>query len=241
MKTYVKFSSHRLPFWVAALLAALTSPPLWAATHQSHASIQQTALRYVEAHADQFQVTPRAVPGRLDSRLRLALCSQPLEAFEAPGGLSAGRGVVGVRCEGAKPWKIYVPVTIELPAPVLAVVRDMRRGDIIAKDDLVTREADLAALRGQYFSDPAEVVGLRIKRHLAANLVLTPAMLDARRLVERGAEVTILAATGAIEVRMRGKAMAQGGRGERIEVKNLRSGRVINAVIIDRDLVKANL
>jgi flagella basal body P-ring formation protein FlgA len=63
-------------------------------------------------------------------------------------------------------------------------------------------------------------------------------MIDAQRLVKRGAEVTIVADTGNIEVRMRGKALGEGGRGDRIKVKNVRSGRVVTATVMARGVVQ---
>lgn len=238
MYAYVKTSTRRAralagaSLWLAA--AALPAAP----QHQSADSIQAAAVAFVESNADQFPVTPRVTAGNLDSRLRLGHCSAPLQAFAPPGGLSAGRSVVGVRCDADPRWKIFAPVDISLPAPVVALARSVQRGQVIAADDLTVREGDLAQLRGQYFGRPEEVVGHRAKRNLAATVVVTPAMIDARRLVKRGAEVTILADVGAIEVRMSGKALAHGGRGDRIRVKNNRSGRIITATVVDRALVR---
>jgi flagella basal body P-ring formation protein FlgA len=235
MKTSAKISS-RLGI-VLALLSIGTTLPSHAAT-QSRQSLQQLAVDYVYSQADRFSVPPHVEAGQLDSRLRLPRCDQPLETYESPGGLSAGRAVVGVRCDGQQPWKIFVPVEITLPAQVIAFAHRMQRGDLISKTDLVLLEADLAKLRGQYFQDPDDVVGHRLKRSVAANLPLKPSMIDAQRLVKRGADVTIVADTGTIEVRMRGKALDQGGRGDRIQVKNKRSGRVITATVVERGIVR---
>jgi flagella basal body P-ring formation protein FlgA len=234
MKISVKYLSVRGLAWVLLSLAGTGAE----AAYQSHQSIRQKAVDYVHSQAGQFSTPPQIKAGSLDSRLRLPRCELPLEAFESPGGLSAGRSVVGIRCDGKRRWKLFVPVTISLPAKVLALAHPMRRGDLIGKDDLVEQEADLAKLRGQYFQDPTELIGQRLKRSVAAKLPLKPAMIDAQRLVKRGAEVTIIADSGSIEVRMRGKAMGQGGRGDRIRVKNLRSGRVLSAVIVDRGIVR---
>lgn len=238
MKTSAKISTRAARRLLGAVLVAVAGGAA-ADDHQSVESIQARAVAFVTSRAEQFPVVPKVTAGSLDSRLRLARCSAPLEAFEPPGGLSAGRSVVGVRCSAEPSWKIFAPVDIALPAPVVALARDLRRGEVITADDLIIREGDLARLRGQYFSDPAELVGHRAKRNLAAALVVTPAMIDARRLVKRGSEVTIVADAGAIEVRMSGKALAHGGRGDRIQVKNNRSGRVISATVVDRALVRA--
>jgi flagella basal body P-ring formation protein FlgA len=238
MKPNAKKLTHYWPTQLCAGLALCASLPAMAAQHQSTESIAAAAVAFVEARSDQFPVSPRVTAGNLDSRLRLARCPTPLQAFEPPGGLSPGRSVVGVRCAGDTAWKIFAPVDIALPAPVVTVARDIQRGELIEAQDVVVKEGDLARLRGQYFRDPTEVIGHRAKRNLAAAVVVTPAMIDARRLVTRGSEVTIVADAAAIQVRMSGKALAHGGRGDRIKVKNNRSGRVITATVVDRALVR---
>jgi flagella basal body P-ring formation protein FlgA len=240
MKRHVKNSTQGAARWLATALAFGVTAATAAEPHQSAASIQAAAVAFVEAHADQFPVTPQVSAGQLDSRLRLGQCSEALQTFAPPGGLSAGRSVVGVRCDAEPRWKIFAPVDISLPAEVVAVARNIQRGELIHAQDIVVKTGDLARLRGQYFTDPAEVIGHRAKRNLAAAVVVTPAMIDARRLVKRGTEVTIVADAGAIEVRMTGKALAHGGRGDRIKVKNNRSGRVITATVVDRSLVRVN-
>jgi flagella basal body P-ring formation protein FlgA len=240
MTRNAKKPTHGLTRVGLLLLLSLPGPSALAGdAYQSHQSIRQTAVAFVTRNAQRFDVPPQVVAGDLDSRLRLPRCSQALQAFESPGGLIAGRTVVGVRCSGQQPWKLFTPVEIRLPAPVVVLAHSMRRGAVLSAADLRTRQEDLAQLRGQYYRRVADVVGYRIKRNLAGNLVLSPAMLDAQRLVRRGSEVTIVADAAAIQVRMRGKALAHGGRGDLIKVKNSRSGRVITATVVNRGVVKA--
>lgn len=233
MKTCVNILSCILLTTALPALAQAAKP-----VYQSHESLARQAVAYVQSQADRFSVPPVVKAGALDSRLKLQACDQPLESFEAPGGLTAGRSVVGVRCDGSQPWKLFVPVEITLPAQVIALNHSMRRGELIGKADLMLQQADLAKLRGQYYQDPGDVIGLRLKRNVAAKLPLKPAMLDAQRLVKRGSEVVILSDSGNIQVRMRGKAMGQGGRGDRIKVKNQRSGRVLTATVVGRGIVR---
>ena len=68
---------------------------------QSHTSIRAAAEQHVLAQADRFAGDPEVSIRRLDSRLKLAACDEPLETYDSPNGLNGGRGVVGVRCNGA--------------------------------------------------------------------------------------------------------------------------------------------
>ena len=84
---------------------------------QSHATIRDAARQHVAASATSFAGRPEISVGRLDSRLKLAACDEALETYDSPNGLNGGRGVVGVRCNGSKPWKIYVPVSVAVIEP----------------------------------------------------------------------------------------------------------------------------
>lgn len=236
---FVKYPSHQALAWLVALLA---SPLAWSQSpREAHplADIEATAVDYAAEAGDRFPVPPTVRPGRLDPRLRLARCDEPLGAFESPSGLKAGSTVVGVACEGSRPWRLFVPVKISLPAEVVALARPVRRGDTLAAGDLILRQADLAKLRGQYFLDTNGLVGQRLKRHVRANAILTASMVAADRLVERGSRVMILSRAGGIEVSVAGKALRHGGRGDQIRVKNLASGRTVSAVVVDRGTVRA--
>ena len=87
---------------------------------QDHASIRDAARQHIAASADDvFTARAEVSVGRLDSRLKLTACDQTLETYDSPNGLNGGRGVVGVRCNGSKPWKIFVPVNVALMESVV--------------------------------------------------------------------------------------------------------------------------
>jgi flagella basal body P-ring formation protein FlgA len=70
--------------------------------------------------------------------------------------------------------------------------------------------------------------------------VITPSSLVAHKTIKRGEQVTILAGTGGIEVRMRGKAMKNGNPGDLIPVINIKSKKKLQARVVSAGLVKVN-
>ncbi len=208
------------------------------ATDQSHASILTAAEAFIRADAQRFPLDIEITPGTLDSRLQLPQCTEALQGFEPPNGIKAGRTVVGVRCQGERPWKLYVPMRIALPGAVVVTTAPLRRGDTLNAEHLSLVERDLAGLHRDYFVTTEELVGQRLKRNLGRGEVITPAAVEANQLVKKGAEVTILAANPQIQVRVRGKALADGTQGERIAVRNLGSERIVNATVVGRGLVR---
>lgn len=206
--------------------------------NESHANIRAVATAYAEAHADEFGVPPVVEAEALDRRLRLARCSVPLEAFASPNGLRAGRSVVGVRCEGTKPWKLYVGIRIALPEMVVVTARPIARGEALQATDLLLREQDVAGLNKTYFTDPQQLLGLRARRTLTEGRVITARMVQRARLVQRGEQVLITGGTGGVQVQMMGKALTDGSRGDRIEVQNNKSARVVTGTVTGPGVVE---
>ncbi|MGB5468246.1 MAG: flagellar basal body P-ring formation chaperone FlgA [Sedimenticolaceae bacterium] len=204
---------------------------------QSHASIRAAAERHVLAQADRFAGDPEVNIRGLDSRLKLAACDEPLETYDSPNGLNGGRGVVGVRCNGAKPWKIYVPVHVALIDRVVVSRRPLVKGQTLRDADLTLSEADTSELRKAYFSRIEDVVGLRAKRSVASGTTLHAGLLQRAQLIKRGGQVEIVAISGGLQVRMRGKALADGSLGDRIRVENLSSGRVVSGTVVSSGVV----
>jgi flagella basal body P-ring formation protein FlgA len=206
---------------------------------QDHASIRDAARQHIAASADDlFTARAEVSVGRLDSRLKLTACDQTLETYDSPNGLNGGRGVVGVRCNGSKPWKIFVPVTVALMESVVVTRRPLTRGQAVQADDLVLSETDVSRLHKAYFTRVEDVVGLRAKRAIGSGKTLHAGLLKREQLVRRGKAVSIMADFSGLQVSMQGKAMSDGSYGDRIKVKNLTSGRIISGTVAGNDLVK---
>lgn len=224
----------------AVLLLCGTTTVTADSTVQSHASIRAAARQHVAASTDQFSARPEVSVGDLDSRLKLAACDEPLETYDSPNGLNGGRGVVGVRCNGRRPWKIYVPVTIALIDEVVVTRQPIVRGQTLRAADLVLSETDVSRMHKAYFTRIEDVVGLRSKRAVRAGQTLHAGLLKREQLVNRGKPVSIVASISGLRVSMRGKALADGGRGDRIRVENLNSGRIITGIVADNGLVEVS-
>lgn len=175
------------------------------------------------------RITPEA--GSIDGRLQLPRCSQSLDAFHQRGAKVTSRMIVGVRCGGSSPWKIYVPVDVVVTESVLTARRSLPAGHIFEAKDMLTDERDVSRLVGGYLSDPGNLIGKQLKHSLIAGRVITPSMLKAHIMIRRGQSVTIMARGDAVNIRMTGVAMADGAENQRIRVENTLSKRVIEGIV----------
>lgn len=206
--------------------------------------ISATAESYLRARSGDSAGTTTVRAGALDPRHRLPLCDAPLEGFMRRGAKIDARTIVGVRCTGSKPWKVYVPVDVIVTASVLAAGRPLPRGHLVASGDVSLVERDVSTMHRGYYTDIAGLTGLRLKQPLMAGQVITPAMLAADRIIRRGQTVTIVAAGGGINISMSGKALSDGALNQRIRVENSNSGRVVEGIVRSSEhveiLVSAN-
>ncbi len=176
--------------------------------------------------------------GALDPRHHLPLCDRALEGFMRRGARIASRTIVGVRCSGSKPWKVYLPVDVIVMANVLTARFTLPRGHLVTPDDLVTDERDVSRMIGGYLTDASQLVGQRVKHQLIAGLVITPAMLQADQIVRRGQTVTLTFGSSGVRTSMTGKALADGALNQRIRVENVNSGRIIEGVVRSHEHVE---
>jgi flagella basal body P-ring formation protein FlgA len=229
---------------LAVLLCWSLAVPAGAATTgwQDHATIRATAQSYLDAFAsNQHDGRTEVRLGQLDPRLRLQQCSLPLEAFMPPGGRIMGNTTVGVRCPDGAGWSIYVTARINVFGQVLIARQPLARGTEISDGDLDLVERNLANLPYGYYSDTQPVEGMLAKRTIAAATVITPQMLQARKLIKRGERVTVIAESGPLSIRATGKALSDGKSGDLIRIQAEGSQRVIDGIVVSQGVVKVTL
>ena len=171
------------------------------------------------------------VAGALDSRLALAACGQPVRVAAD---LSRQQARVNARvsCSAPSPWNLYVPVEIRVYRPVLVATRELRRGEAIGAGDVALEERNaLASVGSPPLTQPADVDGLSARRTIAPGTVLNASLVEPPVLVRRGDRLGVSARTGGITVQTSGEALGTARLGERVRVRNLQSGRVIDAVV----------
>ncbi|WP_455211016.1 flagellar basal body P-ring formation chaperone FlgA [Kaarinaea lacus] len=225
-----------------ALLFALTTINTYAADFHAHKDIAKTATEFLhnhlaQTHSDEFEIRI----GAMDRRLRLSQCDTPLEAYLPPGARLYGKTTVGVHCTGSKPWKIFVPATLALYEKVLAVSRTIVRGETLGPKDITLVNKEVGPASQSYFRVPEQAIGFIAKRSIPAGRILTAHMVQAPRLVQAGQEVILLATTPQLEVRMKGKALSDGSKGDIIQVRNVRSKRVIQGIVTHAGVVRVNM
>lgn len=174
-----------------------------------------------------FQVT--AEPGRLDPRLRLAHCEAPL-ALEFTGDpWRSTQPNLQVSCQGERPWRMYLSVSLEIRGPALVAARPISRGERVQPSMVDQKTVVVNALRRGSITRMDQLTGMEMRRPVNAGTVFTPDLVAAPDAVARGDHVIITARSGQFSVSARGKALANAGIGEQVLIENLTSSRRVRA------------
>lgn len=175
----------------------------------------------------------------LDPRLRLPACQMPPTPFLPFGqNQTIGLMTIGVRCEDPQ-WSLYIPVQVDAFAPVVQVIRPVNRGALLTPNDVKLVKMNITRLNRGYFQNLDEVVGRQTRRALSVGEVVLPQLIRDQVLVQRGAEVMLTAIVGGAEVHTKGQALAEGQKGDVIDVLNKKSKRIVKGLVVDSGVVQA--
>ena len=153
------------------------------------------------------------------------------------------RGPTMVRLEvlvdGATQKVLTVTADVRFYRPVLVTTRSVRRGTILYDDGSVELvERDVTAARHGFFTDMAELEGLRARRPIGFGDVVSRRHVEEIPVVERGDDVLMTLTTAHMQISTAGVALQDGAVGSRIRVKNLDSGRIVYGEVLDADTVR---
>ena len=246
MKTHsVKLSKYAIGCLFLSLFSyaanAYSSTKQNAAPSHSHTDIIQQARQFLSQNIDAEKYSRTEIQmGKLDHRLKLAQCSTPLISSKAPGSKFSGKTTVHVKCIGDTPWTVFINANISLYSNVVHTSEPLDKGHILTKADLALTEVNLSQLRYGYFSDTKSLIGKQLKRRMQQNKIIRVNYVKAPTLVKRGELVSIVAENTGYSVKMSGKALANGGKGDRIQVKNISSKRIVEGTVMQYGVVSIN-
>lgn len=239
-----RLPSARLPaagVLIAAALTALITASMARAesgSWQTTESIRAKAESHARSTLSRPGLNVEASVGALDNRLKLARCDQPLQAFTPPNTEIRQNLVIGVRCRGTSPWKVYVPVKLTAKRQVLVTSRPLSRGEALSAQDVRLEVRDITTTRGAYLTDPAQLSGKILKRTVPEGRLVTADLLNEEDVIKRGQRVTLLVSQDGFMVQMAGTALSDGTINERIRVENNSSRRTVEGIVRSPKLVE---
>ncbi|MGE0410100.1 MAG: flagellar basal body P-ring formation chaperone FlgA [Amphiplicatus sp.] len=117
-------------------------------------------------------------------------------------------------------------------AEEIVAARNIRAGAMLLAGDIETPKSE-TALR---FA--ATLIGLEAARNIYRGQPIVESDLRSPTLIARNTVVTMEFVKGPMQISTEGRALDQGGMGDRIRVMNLASKRVVSGVIVGGNLVR---
>jgi len=131
--------------------------------------------------------------------------------------------------QGSKRW--YIPVRVHWWATAIVMNKDIPARSLLTHDMLKRTRTDIAGHSGYWVRQKNDATGMRLTRRMHQGDLLLSNHMKRPPLIKRGDIVTIILDVGGLHLRTQGKAMRSASRGQRVQVKNLRSQEVVQAVV----------
>lgn len=141
------------------------------------------------------------------------------------------------RCPGVDGSRTFFVVRGTVSAEVVVAAATVPSGRPLAASELMLDRRDVSAVADP-LSDIDEAVGQAAMRPLRPGQVLQKRLLSSPVLVKRGDVVQIEARSGPVQVTASGEALEPGRRGDLVRVRNVNTGKVIRARVVEAGMVQ---
>ena len=226
-------------FAAISLIALLLAPEVVNADDAFGAQIDDGVHRYFtqrlgeKASAEdwkglRFTQKVFALPADLPQRA----CPQPLqvETEQQPSSV-LGRKRITLTCSGHPDSSITVTAQATVFIKAVVATQVLEREEPITVEMLALQEIPVGKQERTFYSRIDQVTGLSAKRRIRAQQALTQDMLASPWLVRRGERLVMQARHNVIQASTQGEALEDGRKGDVIRVKNVTSGKVIEAQV----------
>ena len=148
--------------------------------------------------------------------------------------ISGNYNLIKIKCVDKNPWQIILrnkkerEITDKRKKTVktYALKRSLKNGTILTKEHLTEVNKKLAG-QSVYITNHSDILGKKLKRNMNKNISLQYNDLQNDWLIEKDTVVTIINNKGSITVRESGIAMESANFMERLIVKNIKSGKIL--------------
>jgi flagella basal body P-ring formation protein FlgA len=147
--------------------------------------------------------------------------------------INPGRTTVGVRCDKGAKWSIFTSAIVKIFDQVFILTQPIQLGEMLSPQHLTLEKRDVSNLRGDFVTRIEQLENKKSTRYLPKGSIISLKYFVEPFLVKRGERVTISAIKSTFNIDMKGIAMTDGIKDQRISVKNESSGRMINATVIE--------
>lgn len=239
-KSICRYTSPIIMRQLAAVTLAMCVAFFAQASTQSQKIVDQIQAFYLNATQNTL-IKELSIQVKNSSALEhLPDCSQPVAIEDLSmkrNGKIAGRHTVKVSCNQPQ-WKTFLSVTISGKVPAIYSAKGILKSAVIKEGDIEARWIPAERAPDQRLISPKTVIGMRAKRNIRPNKLLTVKDLSPPYWVFKKNEVTLVTQFNGLTVKAPGIALKNGTEGQQVPVKNKHSGKVVKGIVIAPNTVK---
>jgi flagella basal body P-ring formation protein FlgA len=185
----------------------------------------------IEARVLRLEVPPRIlVPaGKLEIRTNIAGIRNLFARFSLP---------VEIRVNNKIVRTFAANIEIEAFANVAVAVKELAGQAKIIETDVRFERKRLVRPLASYVLDAARLRGAMLIKDITAGSELTSDLFVAGIVIKYGDAVRLEAVSGTLKVTINGEARSAGKIGDRIAVKNMQSGAILQAFVVDEGIAR---
>ena len=120
---------------------------------------------------------------------------------------------------------------------VLVPARNINKGEVLTKDMLKTITVRINRIKPVNVVEPENLIGLEAKRTLREGKMINDKDIGKVILIHKGDIVSSIYRTDKMQISAKVEALEEGGKGDKIEVRNINSKKVLFAEVVDADTV----
>ena len=133
--------------------------------------------------------------------------------------------------------EVIAPDYVSMPVPKAA----LRKGTIITEDHLDFIELEPHKISAHFASDPMQIIGQQARRTLYKEQPIRLSDTGPVILIKRNQDVDLFFSKNGILLKTNGRALSDGGTGERVKVMNTTSKQIVFGKVTDSGAVDVSL
>lgn len=131
--------------------------------------------------------------------------------------------------------RYYVIGQIYVPA------KNIQKGEIISADMLKTIAVRMNRIKPSFVTEKAKLVNKEAKKVLAEGKIISNRDIGSKMLIKKGDTVTVVYKTDKMQITAKAEALGEGAKGDKIELLNTKSKKVLYGEIVDQDTVEIDV
>jgi len=147
---------------------------------------------------------------------------------------------VDIYVDGSRQGRLTLSGHTGKKTEMLCAVRNILKGSVLTADDIKvgTRDARNGE-NGNFLTDPALAVGKKVISAVRAGAAISEKNLAVPSMLKKGDKVRLVAKAGLLSLETSGEVLSDAGPGAQVRIKNIDTGKVLTAKVVDSTTVEA--